>query len=799
MVQNIIGDCLISCKQWTLTDESNFAPEIFEYLKKEDLIGLSASRYGGPDELMLISDGPLTPDSNLTLISGPPTMRCISKQPSRLRQPTSTNSSSALEGNLDLTGQGSTCDWQVEEWQDGVGWRTRVTIERDDLATSLRALTPLLPKLESENELIQPGGFAGLLTYDLVQWTEPVRLQNIPEPSSLLGVLLRVDRLIIHNRLEGILSLLSLHSDDWFNICSRKIDYWINNHFTKEVDTAKHSPLESSISDSEHCKIVDTVRSSIKDGEFYQLNYGRIWSGEINNPWPVFKRLIKTNPAPYSGWISIPDYDYVVASVSPELLLSMRGNELSTRPIKGTRPRSEKRDRDEAFKRELVSSRKEISEHMMLVDLERNDLGKVCRVGSVRWNDWRIESHPNVHHLVSDVRGTLCDNYDGWDALQALFPGGSITGCPKTATIAAIDELEKTPRSAWTGSLGFHDPRTKFACWNILIRTLEAKADCNGTWEAKVQAGGGLVFDSIPTQEVEEAKWKAQALLNAAWGTSESKIPKQKMSIQPIPIIDERIKSLLKSLKSEHEICIAPAEPIRWLSSDPPLPYTKNNERRLLFIDNLDSFSWNIVHAASQLGAEVVVVEGRGKSISTDINHILKSIKPTHIILGPGPSRPCQSPLTKLIADMAMKSEILDYNAEPIPLLGICLGHQALGEAIGWELVPAPSGAVHGVPEDILMGENKIFSRMPRVAKMMRYHSLALRPTNKELEIIATDAESQTLVMALSHPKLPIWGVQFHPESCGSPEGWKLLDNFLIKSHKVSGQSVEVPLLGREG
>ncbi len=788
-----------SSKQWTLGEDSNFALDLFEYLKKEGLIGKYASKFGGPDELMLISDGPLTDDSNLSIISGPPTMRCISTQPSRLRQPPSSNSNSALEGNLDLTGKGTTCDWQVEEWQEGGGWRTRVTIERDDLATSLRALTPLLPKLETENELIQPGGFAGLLTYDLVQWTEPVRLQNIPEPSALLGILLRADRLIIHNRFEGILTLESLHSDNWFDICSTKIDYWIKNRFNKEVESAKHTSLESTISDSEHCDIVDTVRSSIKDGEFYQLNYGRIWSGKISNPWSVFKRLIKSNPAPYSAWISIPDYEYVVASVSPELLLSMRGNKLSTRPIKGTRPRAKKRDRDEALKRELVASRKEISEHLMLVDLERNDLGKVCRVGSVKWHDWRIESHPNVHHLVSDVRGTLGENYDGWDALQALFPGGSITGCPKTATIAAIDELEKTPRNAWTGSIGFHDPRTEFACWNILIRTLEAKIDDNGNWNAKVQAGGGLVFDSIPTQEVEEAKWKAQALLDAAWGVSESKIPKEEMSIEPIPSLDERTKSLLKSLKLERQICIAPAEPTRWLSGDPPLTYPKNNERRLLFIDNLDSFSWNIVHASAQLGVEVVIVEGRGDSASNDIDYILKSIKPTHIILGPGPSRPSQSPLTKLIADRAIKSEINNHEGEPIPLLGICLGHQALGEAVGWKLLPAPKGAVHGVPEDILMGGDAIFSRMPRICKMMRYHSLALLPTNEDLEIIATDYESQTLVMGLAHPQLPVWGVQFHPESCGSLEGWKLLDNFLLISHKVTGQSVEVPLLGREG
>ena len=788
---------MISSRQWSLDDGDAFVPCLFEYLRESGLIGSLASEFGGPDELMLISDGPITNDSNLTLIAGPPTMRCTATQPSRARQPSSKNPGSALEGIFDLTGAETTCDWQVEEW-DGEGWHTRVTIKGEDLASSLRALSPLLPDIDN-TELIVPGGFAGLLTYDLVQWTEPARFRNLPEPSTLLGILFRVDRWIVHNRSEGILSILSLYSDEWFNNCSEVIDKWLKNRSTAIFSVTGQSSFDSTISDVEHCEIVDKVRSAIKDGDFYQLNYGRVWSGGISEPWSVFKRLISSNPAPYSGWISIPDHNYAVASVSPELLLSIRGDELSTRPIKGTRPRARKRDRDEALKRELVASRKEVSEHMMLVDLERNDLGKVCRVGSVKWHDWRIESHPNVHHLVSDVRGRLREDFDGWDAVQALFPGGSITGCPKTVTIAAIDELEATPRHAWTGSLGFHDPRNGVACWNILIRTLEAKGDEFGRWHAKVQAGGGLVYDSISIQEVEEAKWKAQALLDAAWGVSESDIPKEEMSIESVPAIDERTESLLQSLKLQPQICISPAEPIRWMPNDSAFPSTKADERRLLFVDNLDSFSWNIVHAAAQLGAEVVVVEGRGELATEDVNHIIQSIKPTHIILGPGPGRPSYSPLTQLFAEKAIKGNITNEVGENIPLLGICLGHQALGEAVGWELIPAPLGAVHGVLDDIQMEENSIFSRIPNVTKMMRYHSLILNPTNQDLDIIATDAQSQSLVMALSHPELPIWGVQFHPESCGSPEGWKLLDNFLLKSSRIAGQSVEVPLLGREG
>jgi anthranilate synthase len=786
-------------KQWPVDDRDGFAPALLEFLRELGLIGTSASDYGGPDELLLQSSGPISVDSNFTSIAGPPIIRITSQQPSRLRQPEAISNGSALRGEINLGGPQSTCDWRIEQWEEGCKWNKRVTVEGNDLSSALREMNHLLPNLDSNLKGLQPGCFAGLLTYDLVQWTEPVQLHHLPPVGALLGVLLRVDRWVIHDRSKGTISVLSTHHDEWFEKCCEGIESWLTTPDTQQESLAEKAALDSTILDEEHSAIVDTVRHAIRDGQFYQLNYGRIWSGRLQDPWGVFKRLVATNPAPYSGWLNVPDYDYSLASVSPELLLSMNGNELSTRPIKGTRPRARSRGRDLALKRELAASRKEVSEHMMLVDLERNDLGKVCAVGSVRWHDWRIESHPTVHHLVSDVRGRLRDDLDGWDALQALFPGGSITGCPKTATIAAIDELEATPRRAWTGSLGFYDPRSSLACWNILIRTLEAESGLSGDWLGKVQAGGGLVFESNSLQEVEEAKWKAQALLDAAWGSSASKIPQGEMSIEPVPLLNSAIEALHKSLNTKPQVCIAPAEPIEWRSGDPRFVPVNEGERRLLFIDNLDSFSWNIIHACAQLGAEVIVVEGRGEKSSAEVENLLSAIMPTHIILGPGPGWPTNYKLTQQLATLALKGEIVDSDKDPIPLLGICLGHQAIGEAAGWKLLPSPSGAVHGVTVEMNFENNPLFARMESPQRMMRYHSLIVEPNGEQLKVIATDAETNSRVMGIAHHDLPVWGVQFHPESCGSADGWMILENFLVTANSTFGQSVEMPLLGREG
>ena len=163
-----------------------------------------------------------------------------------------------------------------------------------------------------------------------------------------------------------------------------------------------------------------------------------------------------------------------------------------------------------------------------------------------------------------------------------------------------------------------------------------------------------------------------------------------------------------------------------------------------------------------------------------DIGYLLNNISPTHLVLGPGPGRPEQSPLSMELASIALTGRLITHTGIPLPLLGVCLGMQAIGVAADWPLSPSPLGAVHGVPTEITHTEDGLFAGLASPAVMMRYHSLVLSAQGPILEVTAHDSLTGTLPMALRHPSLPVWGVQFHPESAGSVAGWKVLDLSLI-------------------
>jgi anthranilate synthase/aminodeoxychorismate synthase-like glutamine amidotransferase len=737
-----------------ISEHPNLSLDLLAHLRDCDLY---SSRFGAPDELLLHSGGPTSDLSKRSLLMGPSRMRFIVKQPQEPLEPTE---KSPLLGDIDLLSKPAPMIIEIEAWDNA--WIPHDQVCGTDFADALRKLEPYLP--EASGVTFQPGGLAGLLTYDMVRYTEPLRLHSTPEPGSILMILYRVDRWVVHDREDSTIKIeSSIVDDEWVAAVRVEIEQGVPACNTLPQPTSRIPQTES---DVEHAEKVRKTQSAIRKGVLYQLNYGRIWSQEVDNPWEVFQRLNRDNPAPLSAWLFSPDLEFAIASSSPELLLKQEGSTVSTRPIKGTRPRGDDAEHDANLRGELVGSRKEISEHLMLVDLERNDLGRICKPGSIEWKRWRIESYPHVQHMVSEITGELSQGMDGFDALQSVFPGGSITGCPKTATIAAIDELEGTPRRAWTGSIGYIDPRIHQSQWNILIRTMEAHHR-HDSWFATVQAGGGLVIGSDPFSEVEEAKWKAQAICKAAWNyspaskTIHSPRGSNSVSIHPIPPVTQSIQRLIEGQDTDLVPASKPhtAEPIRWY---PGLELPNTTTSRVLFVDNLDSFSWNIVHALSTLEAEVVIVPGR--QISPPPKKLIEDLKPTHIVLGPGPGRPEQSPLTMQFAKSAIQGKTP-------PLLGICLGHQAIGLAAGWTLAPTEYGAVHGVPDGIQSGD--------LLQIMTRYHSLALTPNNDILRVTATDSATNKLVMAIQHPEWPVSGVQYHPESAGSVGGLSILADFL--------------------
>jgi anthranilate synthase component 1 len=265
-------------------------------------------------------------------------------------------------------------------------------------------------------------------------------------------------------------------------------------------------------------RYLDGVRRVIeylRAGDVFQVNLSRGWQAHFDRglaPAALFERLRRNNPAPFAGVLAQPGW--AVVSASPERLVSVRGDVVETRPIAGTRARFEGDD-DAARIRELVGHPKERAEHVMLIDLERNDLGRVCAAGSVEVDElMTVESYAHVHHIVSNVRGRLREDTTPGEVIRAVFPGGTITGCPKVRCMQIIAELEGAGRGAYTGALGWLN-RDGDLDLNILIRSAEFEAG-DGTGDLlRFRTGAGIVADSNPQRELDETRAKARGMLRA--------------------------------------------------------------------------------------------------------------------------------------------------------------------------------------------------------------------------------------------------------------------------------------------
>jgi anthranilate synthase component 1 len=272
--------------------------------------------------------------------------------------------------------------------------------------------------------------------------------------------------------------------------------------------------LSAQVSEEPPQRYLDAVARALEyiaAGDVYQTNLSRAWTATLADavaPHHLYQRLRATNPGPFAA-IALLDQLAIVSS-SPERLVSVRAGWVDTRPIAGTRPRSGDPSSDRDLASELRANPKEQAEHVMLIDLERNDLGRVCEAGTVEVNEFMtIESYAHVHHIVSNVRGRLRADVTPGQVLAAVFPGGTITGCPKVRCMQIIAELEHTARGAYTGSLGYLN-RDGSMDFNILIRSLQINAG-----SVTLRAGAGIVADSVPERELAETRAKARGVLRA--------------------------------------------------------------------------------------------------------------------------------------------------------------------------------------------------------------------------------------------------------------------------------------------
>ena len=256
-------------------------------------------------------------------------------------------------------------------------------------------------------------------------------------------------------------------------------------------------------------RAVRTIQRYIAQGDVFQVNLSVRQSKTTQAPAiDLYEALRAFNPSPYMAYLEAPDF--AVVSGSPELLVKKSGQELSTRPIAGTRPRGQSEEEDVALAQELIDHEKERAEHVMLVDLERNDLGRVAAYGTVEVDEFMvIERYSHVMHIVSNVRGKIAEGKTNAEVVRAMFPGGTITGAPKIRTMEIIEELEPVRRGIYTGSIGWMG-YTGDMEFNIVIRTAFIKDEM-----VHIQAGAGIVIDSIPEKEYQESLNKAKAMWQA--------------------------------------------------------------------------------------------------------------------------------------------------------------------------------------------------------------------------------------------------------------------------------------------
>jgi para-aminobenzoate synthetase component I len=276
-----------------------------------------------------------------------------------------------------------------------------------------------------------------------------------------------------------------------------------NNRQSKQI------LLTSNFAHEDYVQAVSRVREYIAAGDVFQVNLSQRFEADLEIPaYELYERLRAVNPAPFASYLNFPGI--TVVSASPERFLKVQGDLVETRPVKGTRPRGRDSTEDEHLAYELTHSTKDNAENIMIVDLERNDLGRVCRYGTVKVTELAIlETFPTVFHLTSTVVGRLCENRSNIDLLKATFPGGSITGAPKVRAMEIIDELEPTRRSVYTGSIGYMG-FNKDMDINIVIRTFLIKEG-----KAYFQVGGGIIYDSDAEAEYMETLYKAKALIQA--------------------------------------------------------------------------------------------------------------------------------------------------------------------------------------------------------------------------------------------------------------------------------------------
>ncbi|MBD5143298.1 MAG: anthranilate synthase component I [Ruminococcus sp.] len=394
------------------------------------------------------------------------------------------------------------------------------TITESNPFQKLQLLLDTRTSPKFENMPYFTGGMIGYFAYDAVRYTEK-KLVNIPDDDIHMPDIhvFNYDELVAYDHLNSnAIVMINLHAEGNLEeqyhhaeIRSAEIAMKIDNcHCRGQFrDDEPAIQVTSNVTKEQYLSIVEQAKKNIRAGDIFQVVLSQRF--EIENPsdsFEVYRRLRATNPSPYLYYFKTKNYE--ISGASPELLVKVTDGIASTKPIAGTRPRGKNSEQDKAFEISLLADEKEKAEHTMLVDLGRNDLGKVSEFGTVEVSNFmHVERYSKVMHLVSDVKGKLRENYKPMDALRSVLPAGTLSGAPKVRAMEIIDELENKKRGLYGGTVGYFgyngDMNTCIAIRTVLFRD----------GKAYVQAGAGIVADSDPEKEFAETTHKASAMINA--------------------------------------------------------------------------------------------------------------------------------------------------------------------------------------------------------------------------------------------------------------------------------------------
>ena len=361
---------------------------------------------------------------------------------------------------------------------------------------------------------------AGYFSYDTIRYFEKIKDTCIDDLKIPDIRIMRPTTLVIHDNLQKkIFFIKNCFSDRKISNYEKKytdIQDELNNLIIQSKISTSYKDrnlvkktIKSNISKKQFLENVKKAKKYIQIGDIFQVVLSQRFETKLTKkPLSIYKRLRLTNPSPFMFYFNFNDFQIIGAS--PEILVRLRNNKVTIRPIAGTRPRGKNLSEDNFYKKDLLSDKKEISEHLMLLDLGRNDIGKISKINTVKVTEqFKIEKYSHVMHIVSNVTGEFDKKKTKYDTLMAGFPAGTVSGAPKIRAMEIIDELEKNKRKIYAGGIGYFSANGDFdTC--IALRTALAK---NGKYY--VQAGAGIVADSIPEKEFQETVNKSKALIKA--------------------------------------------------------------------------------------------------------------------------------------------------------------------------------------------------------------------------------------------------------------------------------------------